>query len=163
MKSQQVTNYFYSFFRENLSYKLLSLGIAIMLWFVVFNRKEFIVSWDLQVQTVLSADQSMLVQTADKVRVRMSGPRSLIKSFRDSSASKNVRIDLSRRGSGTFEVDIHQNMIDAPRGIKILSIRPNLIRMEVQSQLDTRENLPPLVPPNPEPEPESQPEAPAGP
>jgi YbbR domain-containing protein len=135
MKSQQVTSFIASFFQENLSYKLLSFVIALLLWFVVFNRKEFIVSWDLQVQVVLGPDQDLISQTAEKIRVRLSGPRSLVKNYRESSTSRFLKIDLSKRGEGVFEIDVGGNMIDVPRGVKVLSVRPNLVRVEVKSKV----------------------------
>lgn len=105
-----------------------------MLWFVVFNRKEFIVSWDLQVQTVLSPDQVLVSQTTEKIRLRLSGPRSLVKSYRENTTSRNLKIDLSKRGEGVFEIDVSGNMIDVPRGVKVLSVRPNLLRVEIASK-----------------------------
>lgn len=135
MKSQQVTSFISSFFQENLGYKLLSFVIALLLWFVVFNRKEFIVSWDLQVQIVLAPEQELVSQTAERIRVRLSGPRSIVKNYRENSTSRILKVDLSKKGEGVFEIDVGGNMIDVPRGVKILSVRPNLLRVEVKSKV----------------------------
>ena len=84
MKLQTINSFFRSLFTEHLSYKVLSFFIALLLWFVVFNRKDFIVTKDIEVQFVLGPSQTLMTQTADRIRIRLSGPRSLIKAFIES-------------------------------------------------------------------------------
>jgi hypothetical protein len=47
------------------------------------------------------------------------------------SKAQALRVDLSDRAEGVFDVDVPVNQIDLPQGVRILSVRPNLVRVEV--------------------------------
>jgi YbbR domain-containing protein len=116
-------------FTENLSYKLVSLFIALILWVSILNRRDFVLNQNIDVNLKVSTGQVVIAQTADTVKVRVSGPRSALKKFMQSMPS--VDIDISDRGVGLIDVDVPIQKIEVPFGLKILGIRPNVIRAEV--------------------------------
>lgn len=134
MKQERWGDFFKNLVTENIGYKITSLVIALFLWVIVFNRKDFAVTQAIEVQFVVDSQQSLLLQTTDRVRLRLSGSRNLIKSYMDSPFSRILKIDMSGRGSGLFDVDITQGMLDIPKGIKVLSVRPNVIRVEISEK-----------------------------
>lgn len=116
---------------ENLGYKLLSLLIAIVLWVTILGRRDFVYTKTLDLQLQTSGDKAIVAQTADKVRVRVSGPRASLKKFMENTSAQTLTIDLSDREEGFQDIDIPMQKIEVPIGVKILSVRPNMIRAEV--------------------------------
>ena len=142
MRSENWTDFFKQMLTENIGYKVTSLVIALFLWVIVFNRKDFAVTQTIEIQFTVDSRQNLLLQTTDRVRLRLSGSRNLIKSYMDSPFSRVLKIDMSGRGGGLFDVDITQGMLDIPKGIKVLSVRPNVIRVEISEKESTAEKPP---------------------
>jgi YbbR domain-containing protein len=119
------------FISENLSYKIVALFIAIILWLTIMGRRDLILTKNIEVEFRTSGIYRIVGQTADQIRLRLSGPRSALKEIMDGTKTKPLVIDISDRGAGVFDIDVPVNRIDLPQGVKILSIRPNLVRVEV--------------------------------
>ncbi len=139
MRKENWTDVTKQILTENIGYKITSLVIALFLWVIVFNRKDFAVTQTIEVQFIVDSRQSLLLQTTDRVRLRLSGARNVMKSYMDSPFPRVLKIDMSGRGGGLFDVDITQGMLDIPKGIKVLSVRPNVIRVEISEKGTTEE------------------------
>ncbi|MFN9069062.1 MAG: hypothetical protein ACK5V3_17700 [Bdellovibrionales bacterium] len=118
-------------FLENLIAKLMALVIAVFLWTTILGRRDFVLTKVFDLQLITSPSQSLVAQTADRIRVRVSGPRSSLRRFIDDPKVQNLALDISNLGTGVLEVDIPTHMIKTPNGVKVLSVRPNMIRVEV--------------------------------
>lgn len=123
-----------SFIFENTIAKIMALVIALFLWTTVMGRRDFVLTKVMDVQLQTSAQQSVIAQTADRIRVRVSGPRSSLRRFVDDPKTQNLNLNISNMGLGLLEVDIPSHQIQAPSGVKILSVRPNMIRVEVSKK-----------------------------
>lgn len=119
------------FFSENLSYKVVSLLIAVILWITILGRRDFVYTKTVDVEFRTAAGMSVVAQTADRVKVRVSGPRASLKKYMESMSSQALVLDISDRGDGLIDVDVPLNKIEIPLGVKILGVRPNMIRAEV--------------------------------
>ena len=124
-------NFVVGLLTENMTYKIVSLFIALILWMTILSRRDYVLSRNIEVNFITSSSQSILAQTADRVRMRISGPRAQLKKLMESNQFQVVNIDVSQRGFGVIDVDISSNRFDLPSGVKILGIRPNVIRVEV--------------------------------
>lgn len=116
---------------ENFGDKLIALVIALMLWVTILGRRDFVYTKTLDLDLQTAAGRTIVAQTADKIRVRVSGPRASLKKFMESADSQSLSIDLSGRGEGLVDIDIPHQKIEVPIGVKVLSIRPNMIRAEI--------------------------------
>lgn len=114
---------------DNLSYKIVALFIALILWLSILNRRDYIVTKDLDVDFVTSSSLMVAGQSNDRIRVRVSGPQPLLKRYRESS--QFIALDISDKGPGFYDVDMNASKVDVPRGIRVIGIRPNTIRVEV--------------------------------
>lgn len=119
---------------ENWVAKIMALLIALFLWTTVMGRRDFVLTKVMSVDLVTSDNQSVLAQTADRIRVRVSGPRSALKKFIDDPKTQKLVLDISNSGVGVLELDIPNQQIQAPVGVKVLSVRPNMIRVEVTNK-----------------------------
>lgn len=117
-------------FTENLSYKIVSLFIALILWLTILGRRDFVLTKNLEVEIAARPDQIVLSQSADAVKVKVSGPRTALKKFVESGLSQLVSIDVGGR-DGTFEVDVPVQKIDVPFGVKVISVKPSKIQVQL--------------------------------
>ena len=116
---------------ENLSYKIVSLFIAIILWLTIMGRRDLILTRSIDIEFKTAAHYRIVGQTADQIRLRLSGPRSSLKELMGEVKGKSLQVDISERGPGIFDIDVPVNRIEIPTGVRILNIRPNLVRVEV--------------------------------
>ena len=117
--------------QDNWVAKLMALIIALFLWTTVMGRRDFVLTKVMNLDILTSENQTILAQTADRIRVRVSGPRSALKQFIDDPKTQKLVLALSGSRTGVMEVDIPTQQIQTPVGVKVLSVRPNMIRVEV--------------------------------
>lgn len=116
---------------ENFSYKVVALFISLILWLTILGRRDFVLSKNIDVELVTAPGTHVVAQTTDHIKVKVSGPRSALKKFLESSLSQSISLDISQRGEGVVYVDIPLNKIEVPIGVRILGVRPNQIQAEV--------------------------------
>lgn len=118
-------------FTENFSYKLVSLFIALILWLTILGRRDFSLTKNIEVELVPAVGQVVTEQSADSVKVKVTGPRTALKKFMESGMSQLISLDISRKGEGDIDIEIPPKQIDVPFGVKVISIKPTVIRAHV--------------------------------
>lgn len=116
---------------ENFSYKIVALFISLILWLTILGRRDFVMTRDIEVDLITELGQVVVAQTIDQIKVKVSGPRTALKKFMDSAYSQSMSIDVSKKPDGIIDIDVPLNKIEAPMGVKILSVRPLVIRAEL--------------------------------
>lgn len=114
---------------ENGSYKLVALFIALILWLTILGRREFVVNKEIDVEFTVAANLMISEQSSEKIRIKISGPQPLLKKYKESS--QPILISLVDKTSGVYEIDMTAARVEAPAGIKILSLKPSQIRVEI--------------------------------
>lgn len=116
---------------ENFSYKVVALFISLILWLTILGRRDFVLSKNIDIDLVTAPGTQIVAQTADHIKVKVSGPRASLKKFLESAVSQGITLDISQKGEGVVNVDIPLVKIDVPLGVRILGVRPNQIQAEV--------------------------------
>lgn len=129
--SDGILNY-KNFLTENLSYKLVALFVALILWVSILGRRDFVATKEIEVLFLTSNTYSVASQSVDRIKIKISGPQPLMKKFKEKNL--NLTIDALDNKAGTFEFDINQTMIELPQGLRVLSIKPNSIRVEISEK-----------------------------
>lgn len=124
-------------FTYNLSYKLVAFFIALILWLSILGRRDFIVTKTVDVNFLTAQGFVVSGQSADSIQLKISGPQPLLRKFNEKRQTLDV--DILDKKVGLHEVDILANKIETPLGIKVLSIRPNVIRVEVAEDKKSHE------------------------
>lgn len=114
---------------DNFSYKIVALFISLILWLSILNKRDFIVTKDLELDFVTSETLVVAAQSSAQLKVKVSGPQPILKKYRESS--QILAFDLSDKPAGFYDVDMNASKIDVPKGIKIIGIKPNTIRVEI--------------------------------
>lgn len=131
-----------SYITENFSYKMVALFISLILWLTILGRRDFVLSKKIDIELQTNPKQVVVAQTADNIRVKVSGPRAALKKFMDNPQTQSILIDISDRGEGVLDIDVPLNKIDVPMGVRILGVRPNVIRAEVSSKPEAKPSEP---------------------
>jgi YbbR domain-containing protein len=116
---------------DNFSYKMVSLFIALILWLTILGRRDFTLTKNIEVEMLPGGHQTVISQSVDAVKVKVSGPRTALKKFMDSGIGQLMSIDISKLGEGDLDVQVPIRQIDIPFGVKIISVKPSVIRVRV--------------------------------
>lgn len=114
---------------DNFSYKIVALFIALILWLSILNKRDFIVTKDLDVDFVTSENLVVAGQSSAQLKVKVSGPQPILKKYRESS--QVLAFDMSDKQEGFYDVDMNASKIEVPKGIRVIGIKPNTIRVEI--------------------------------
>ncbi len=109
---------------------MVSLFIALILWTTILGRRDFTYMKIIDLEFKVASGYS-IVARPEEVRLRVSGTRSALKKFMETTGDQPLIIDLSTRDSGSVEMDVPLSQLDLPAGIKVLSVRPALVRAEI--------------------------------
>lgn len=121
---------------ENFSYKIVSLFIALILWVTILGRRDFTYVKTIDLEFKVASGYS-IVAKPEEVRLRVSGTRMALKKFIEMTGDDPLTIDLTDRRAGRVEMDVPLSQLDIPSGLRILSVRPALIRAEIFSSSST--------------------------
>lgn len=114
---------------DNFSYKVVALFISLILWVSILNKRDFILMKDVEVDFITSSEYIVAGHSTAQIKVKVSGPQPLLKQYRESS--QVLALDLSDKIAGFYDIDLNSSKIDVPKGLKILSLRPQTIRLEI--------------------------------
>ncbi len=114
---------------ENGSYKLVALFISLILWLTILGRREFVVSKEIEVDFSVASEFIVSGQSSDRIRIKISGPQPLLKKYKESNQS--LQLSLIDKPAGLYEVEMNAAKLDIPPGIRVLSIKPSQIRVDI--------------------------------
>jgi len=122
---------------ENWKLKLLSVALAVMLWFVVFligeTKKEIRVPI-----SVVNLKRGFVVMRMDmtKADVTLSGRVSVLKDIKENSIGVTLNASNVQEGENIF--NISENNIEIPRGVQIVGVRPTSITVDVDRIIEKK-------------------------
>ncbi len=114
--------------------KLVSLGIAIVLWYFVGG--EDIVNKNVMVPVeVINLPRDLVIsnQFKKEIEVSISGPRSLVLDIGNRGLSRQV--DLAEATPGTMVIENSNDVINVPRGVKVLRIQPKSVILSLDKMI----------------------------
>src|SRR5579871_4788238 len=116
----------FSRYTSNLSLKIVSVIIAVVLWFVVLGSRNVEVSKDVPVEIITPADLVVANEVPDKVTFRISGPKAFLRNILNRREDP-IRVNLSSAKAGLVTYRFFSDNIQIPIGVKVLSIVPTAI------------------------------------
>lgn len=123
---------------ENLGYKVLALVITVFLWTFVMGRDDAIETKDMQIEVFLPASHELVVVQPTKVQVTLKGTPKLLRRY--FSYKRNIRFDIYNTDVSDLRVEIKDDKLDVPYGLRVVSITPKHfdVRMKVRPGFDER-------------------------
>jgi YbbR domain-containing protein len=120
-----------AFFRNPLL-KLVSLVLAIALFFLVNTDRDAIIGVNVNVSYQLPEDRVLVSEVVDQVRLSIRGPWRRIKRF-DERELGGITLDLTNMRSGPYTFP--EDSVDMPEDLTLLSINPPTIDLAFESRL----------------------------
>jgi YbbR domain-containing protein len=121
---------------DNLSYKFVALGVAIILWMSMMGRKETLVR-DFELQVLVGAGLEMETSPPQLVKVEVTGPRVALKKLNQMSSLFTV--DLTAAHAGRQVVTLSREGLNLPIGARVLSIEPREFMVVLRDTKTSRE------------------------
>ena len=107
----------------------MALFVSLILWISILGRRDFVGVKEFELQFITSENVAVMSQSADKIKLKISGPQPIIKKFKEKISL--LKLDATDYPTGQFEFDINVNQFDIPKGIKVLSVKPNAVKVEL--------------------------------
>jgi len=118
-------------FLQDLRYKLLALGIALLLWVVASGTSSVERGFDVPIAFGGVPEDLVIVdRSTSEVNLRVSGSRAALRGV--SPGAMEYRLDVSgaKQGMADYEVDVSQ--FDLPRGAKVVSRSPSSVMVKFE-------------------------------
>jgi len=116
---------------EHLGYRILALLITLILWVTVVSQKEIVSTQTVLVQFLVPSEYQIQGANELNVRVQIEGPRPIVKRFFDKHWPSNIVIPIREPRVGTNTVEILVSYLQLPTEIKVLSISPREVVLQV--------------------------------
>ncbi len=132
------------YLKKDWKLKLLSLVLAVMLWYTVFQIGE--PKKDITVPvSVSNLSRSMVIMRLDPERVfiTVSGRVSMLKDIKDRDVTVHLNMNGTKEGNAVF--DITKTNVTVPKGIEIVDIRPGTVRVVVDRIIEKKLNILPVL------------------
>jgi YbbR domain-containing protein len=108
---------------DNLSYKFVALGVALILWMSMLGRKDSTLMKDFELQVLLPQSVELATPVPQIVKVEIAGPRVALKKI--NQMAPLFTVDLTAAKPGRQAVQLTRDGLNLPIGARILSIEPN--------------------------------------
>ncbi len=124
--------------------RLISLGLAIVLWYFVGGEDIVNKSVMVPVEVInLPGDLVISNQFKKVIDVSVSGPRSLVLNMEKGSI--NRQIDLARAKPGTMVLENSNDSIAVPRGVKVVRIQPRSVILSLDKLIQKQFSVNPVT------------------
>lgn len=103
--------------------------ISLLLWITVLGGKKMEISKKVALDYQLAKDLVVASDPPREVTFRISGPRAFIREIEEKPMS--IPIELGQARAGDYEVQIQENMLDVPLGLKVISVSQSTIALRL--------------------------------
>lgn len=124
---------------DNLSYKFVALGVAVILWMSMLGRRDSTLVKDFELQVRLSSSMELGSPVPEIVKVEISGPRVALKKI--NQIDPVYTLDLTTARPGRQIVPLRREGLSLPIGARVLTIEPHefpVILREIEPAGETK-------------------------
>lgn len=108
---------------DNMSYKFVAFGVAVILWMSMLGRKDSTLMKDFELQVLMAPHLELETQIPQLVRVEVAGPRVALKKI--NQMSPVFTVDLANARPGRQLIQLSRDGLNLPIGARILTIEPS--------------------------------------
>jgi len=129
---------------ENLGFKIVSVLLAVMLWFFVTSRGESEMSIDVPLEYKnIPAGLEIVNHSMKTVTLNIKGQERFMKNIKLSDTRVPLDLSKAKKGEGIYYID--RNDIRLPRSISIMSINPSSIKITTEETMTKTVRVLPIV------------------
>lgn len=131
-------------FRHNLGLKLLSLGLAVVLWLTVARDPVTVVAVDVPVEfSNMPQNLEIGSENIPRIQIRLRGPQHDIRRLQPADVYAQVEVDGQRPGDRNF--DITSRQIHQPSGLEVVQVVPSQLRVSFDTRVTRQVEVQPRV------------------
>jgi len=119
-------------FTDNLSYKFVALGVAVILWASMLGRKDTTLTKDFELQPLLGPNLELVTQIPQIVTVEIAGPRVALKKI--NTMNPVYTLDLTALKEGRQVVTLKRDGLNLPIGARVMSLTPREFTVQIRAQ-----------------------------
>lgn len=119
------------FLSGNFALKIISVGIATVLWFYVLGSQQTETTKDIPIEYVTDDNIVPAKDSVSKVQVRLSVPKAFMRVVL-SRNEKPILINLRGKSPGWYTSRVFSDSIKVPFGVKVLEVQPREIRVQLE-------------------------------
>ena len=116
---------------DNLSFKFVALGVALILWASILGRKDSTMTKDFELQVLLGPNLEMTSRVPTIVKLEISGPRVALKKINQMNPVYTV--DLTAARPGRQVVRLSRDGLSLPIGSKVVGIDPGEFTVQLRA------------------------------
>lgn len=120
-----------SMITANLGTKLISIGVAVVLWAVVLGSRNVEATKEIPLEIVTPADIVPANEIPERVAFRLSGPKAFLRAILD-RREEPIRVNLAGAKPGLVTYRFFSDNIRLPIGVKVQSINPTAILIKLE-------------------------------
>ncbi len=128
--SRRTLDSFFHLVSANFGVKIVSIGIAVLLWFVVLGSRNVEVVKEVPLEVATSPEVTPANELPEKVLFRLSGPKAFLRSVLD-RREEPIRVNLVGSKPGLVTYRFFPDNIHLPIGVKVLSINPTEVLIKL--------------------------------
>lgn len=134
--------------KRNRLLKLLSLLLAVALWFAVSGEERTETTLNMALEMVnLKPNIMVTSEVPPAIQVRVIGPRSIVNSLSQTRLSQ--ALDLANYKTGRHTFSLGPNSFAFPRGVQVIRIQPNPINLTLATTQTQTLSIKPVLENNP--------------
>lgn len=115
---------------KNFGFKVVSFIAALALWSGFVGRGEYILDMEVGVNYLVPNNYSLRTPP-NYVKLTLKGPEMAMKKF--SRKNRTMNVNLSGKPPGQHQIMITRELLDLPPGMQVLSVRPEILNLEMFS------------------------------
>lgn len=116
---------------ENLSYKFVALGVALILWMSMLGRKDSTLIKEFELQVLLGPNLELITPVPPAVKVEVAGARVALKKI--NQMNQVFTVDLTAAKPGRQVVALSREGLNLPIGARVLSLEPREIIVQIKA------------------------------
>jgi hypothetical protein len=128
---------------DNLGLKLLSLCLAVFLWAVVLGEQQVEVTVNEPLAFDIPQNLFLANDPIDTVEVRLRGPKTLVTSLTAREVTMSQPPVTLVEGENT--IPIRDDMIRVPRGVQVVAVNPQRVRLVLEAATEREIEVSPRV------------------
>jgi YbbR domain-containing protein len=119
--------------RTNVGSKIVSVAIALVLWFVVLGSRNVEAIKEVPIEIVTANDMVVENEVPDRVSFRLTGPKAFLRAILDRPDAP-IRVNLAGSKPGLVTYRFFSDNIRVPIGVKVTSVSPSAILVKVEER-----------------------------
>jgi YbbR domain-containing protein len=119
---------------EHFGYKIIALLITMILWVTVVSQRQMVVTQKLSVQFIVPGEFQIEGSQQVEAEIQLEGARPLLKRYLQRSWPSAIIVPLRAPLIGLNPAEIPVSDLQLPAGIKVLSIHPREVVLQVKAK-----------------------------